>query len=236
MNIARTPSTTTAAAAGKTVAKRRMRGPLGTLEAMSLQAVTRLVTRGTIPAKDLMSSLPPEVALKVMGRVPLSWRSIEGYMELARQLEDEAMFLRGLAFVKLSFKGLQVMLGDERLEAMVGPEILGDIKEEQEQLDYFTSKLKNSGKVIERAEPLRATQPLPQAISEDGNLGGDVIISFSYAELMNGVLWDARVDPARREQYLPPDEFAQILGCSKDEFGALPAWKQHIMKVERGLF
>jgi len=219
-----------------------MRGPLGTLESMSLQVVARLVMRGTIPAKQLRVLLPPAAALRVMARVPPSWRCVEEFVALARQLEDDAMLQRGLAFVRLSFKGLQAMLGDERMEAMLGGPLFSDVKQEQEQLDYFTSKLKNSGKVIERAEPpQRATQPPPpppqQSQPQEGSSSeGSEVVVFSYAELMNGVLWDARVDPARREQYLAQEEFAQILGCSKDEFQALPAWKQQIMKVERGLF
>lgn len=44
------------------------------------------------------------------------------------------------------------------------------------------------------------------------------------------------VDPTKKEQYLSEDEFKKILGVSKSEFNAMPAWKGNNLKKKAGLF
>jgi len=44
------------------------------------------------------------------------------------------------------------------------------------------------------------------------------------------------VDPARREQWLPLDEFQTLFGMTKDSFNALPKWKRINLKKKNDLF
>ncbi|XP_051566056.1 villin-1-like [Myxocyprinus asiaticus] len=44
------------------------------------------------------------------------------------------------------------------------------------------------------------------------------------------------VDPTRKEDYLSNDDFALIMGISRLDFYAMPAWKQLNLKKEKGLF
>ncbi|XP_066469584.1 advillin [Tiliqua scincoides] len=44
------------------------------------------------------------------------------------------------------------------------------------------------------------------------------------------------VDPAKKENYLSEEDFARVFGMTREEFAALPTWKQLILKKEKGLF
>ncbi|XP_034022731.1 advillin [Thalassophryne amazonica] len=44
------------------------------------------------------------------------------------------------------------------------------------------------------------------------------------------------VDPTQKEKYLSDGDFCNLLGITKDEFAALPNWKQLNLKKEKGLF
>lgn len=44
------------------------------------------------------------------------------------------------------------------------------------------------------------------------------------------------VDPLRLEVYLSDEDFQRALEMSKEEFGALPGWKQMNLKKAKGLF
>mmetsp|Transcript_48510 Transcript_48510/g.114547 ORF Transcript_48510/g.114547 Transcript_48510/m.114547 type:complete len:975 (+) Transcript_48510:71-2995(+) len=47
---------------------------------------------------------------------------------------------------------------------------------------------------------------------------------------------EAKVDPARRANYLSDEDFQKHLGCSPDEFEAMKGWKQADVKKKAGLF
>ncbi|XP_075757834.1 advillin [Pelodiscus sinensis] len=44
------------------------------------------------------------------------------------------------------------------------------------------------------------------------------------------------VDPAKKENYLSPRDFVAVFGIEREEFAALPGWKQINLKKEKGLF
>nr|XP_056709424.1 advillin [Euleptes europaea] len=44
------------------------------------------------------------------------------------------------------------------------------------------------------------------------------------------------VDPAKKENFLSEDDFVRAFGMNRDDFAALPTWKQLNLKKERGLF
>lgn len=44
------------------------------------------------------------------------------------------------------------------------------------------------------------------------------------------------VDPAKKENFLSEEDFVRVFGMSRDDFAALPTWKQLNLKKERGLF
>uniref|UniRef100_A0A8C4XG34 HP domain-containing protein n=1 Tax=Erpetoichthys calabaricus TaxID=27687 RepID=A0A8C4XG34_ERPCA len=44
------------------------------------------------------------------------------------------------------------------------------------------------------------------------------------------------VDPLKLEVYLSDEDFQRVLEMKKDEFNALPAWKQLNLKKSKGLF
>ncbi|XP_077185065.1 advillin [Paroedura picta] len=44
------------------------------------------------------------------------------------------------------------------------------------------------------------------------------------------------VDPAKKENFLSEEDFARVFGMNRDDFAALPTWKQLNLKKERGLF
>ncbi|XP_048343452.1 advillin-like [Sphaerodactylus townsendi] len=44
------------------------------------------------------------------------------------------------------------------------------------------------------------------------------------------------VDPAKKEDFLSEEDFVRVFGMKRDDFAALPTWKQLHLKKERGLF
>jgi len=44
------------------------------------------------------------------------------------------------------------------------------------------------------------------------------------------------VDGSRKEEYLADDEFADVFGCSKGDYGKMAAWKKKQLKQKNGLF
>ncbi|KAL8163931.1 UNVERIFIED_CONTAM: hypothetical protein K2H54_041352 [Gekko kuhli] len=44
------------------------------------------------------------------------------------------------------------------------------------------------------------------------------------------------VDPAKKENFLSEEDFVRVFGMNRDDFAALPTWKQLNLKKERGLF
>ncbi|KAJ7317757.1 hypothetical protein JRQ81_003919 [Phrynocephalus forsythii] len=44
------------------------------------------------------------------------------------------------------------------------------------------------------------------------------------------------VDPAKKESFLSEEDFLRVFGIPREEFAALPTWKQLLMKKEKGLF
>ncbi|XP_060108858.1 advillin [Heteronotia binoei] len=44
------------------------------------------------------------------------------------------------------------------------------------------------------------------------------------------------VDPAKKENFLSEEDFVRVFGMNRDDFAALPTWKQLHLKKERGLF
>jgi len=69
-----------------------------------------------------------------------------------------------------------------------------------------------------------------------GEQAAGASVRIPVTSLKNGVRWPLWVDPTRREVYLSPEDFAVVFGISREEYGALPDWKQLRMKVEAGLF
>ena len=60
---------------------------------------------------------------------------------------------------------------------------------------------------------------------------------FAYEELKDGATLPSCVEPSRREMYLSDKEFAKLFdGLTKEDFSALPKWKQTKKKKELGLF
>ena len=58
---------------------------------------------------------------------------------------------------------------------------------------------------------------------------------YSWDELQERPLPEG-VDPLKIETYLEEEEFEEVLAMSKEEFYALPNWKQIDLKKEAGLF
>ncbi|XP_052080646.1 uncharacterized protein LOC127718635 [Mytilus californianus] len=58
---------------------------------------------------------------------------------------------------------------------------------------------------------------------------------YTFEELQERPLPEG-VDALRLESYLGDDEFEEFLQMTKEEFYALPAWKQHALKKDVGLF
>jgi len=122
------------------------------LEQLALERVVSCVKVGAISHQLLITSLSPQLSLKVYAAIPLSGRNIEAFLKLANDACDPEALERGLMFVRQSFKGLRGTLKEERMEAMLGREQLVAMEEEQVLLDTGSHKLKLKGKVLERAE------------------------------------------------------------------------------------
>jgi len=45
-----------------------------------------------------------------------------------------------------------------------------------------------------------------------------------------------KIDPSRKEQYLPDAEFQQVFGMNKADFEKQPAWKKDQAKKKNNLF
>ncbi|KAM4687933.1 villin-1-like [Discoglossus pictus] len=75
----------------------------------------------------------------------------------------------------------------------------------------------------------------PQAVQVVESNGNNV---FEKSLLLNKTAEDLPdgVDPSRKEMYLSDQDFANIMGMSKDQFIQLPKWKQQNMKKQYGLF
>ncbi len=60
--------------------------------------------------------------------------------------------------------------------------------------------------------------------------------TIPYATLKNKKALSHDVNKDKLEDYLSTDEFIKVLGVTKKEFDAMPAWKQNAKKREAGLF
>ena len=63
------------------------------------------------------------------------------------------------------------------------------------------------------------------------NTGG----SIPYATLVSDTIPD-NVDPTKKEEYLSDQEFVQVFGMDREQFTAMPAWKQVNLKRSKQLF
>jgi supervillin len=104
-------------------------------------------------------------------------------------------------------------------------------------------------------EPVAFTSLFPEWVpdtdvaaimAEDGRAPGDTADvrqllhklsrdRYSWQELLAVPLPEG-VDAGRLESYLEDDEFEDVLGLTRDEFYALPAWRQGNIKKDAGLF
>lgn len=79
-----------------------------------------------------------------------------------------------------------------------------------------------------------------------GDLGGSSITAaledysdsrkFPYADLKNNANLPETVDKTRKEVYLSDEEFQQVFKVAREDFSALPKWKQSTLKKKAGLF
>ena len=63
------------------------------------------------------------------------------------------------------------------------------------------------------------------------NTGGSLAYSILISEDV-----PEHVDPSKKEEYLGDAEFLQVLGMDRDQFAALPQWKQVNLKRSKQLF
>ena len=60
--------------------------------------------------------------------------------------------------------------------------------------------------------------------------------TLPYAELKNAAArWQGELDVDNLEAYLADDEFAKVMGISKEKFYQLPSWRRQQIKKERSL-
>ena len=87
----------------------------------------------------------------------------------------------------------------------------------------------------EAAAAPEITQPqtVTNGFTPDGfsNSGGSLAYSILISEDM-----PSHVDPSKKEVYLSEMEFAQVFGMDREEFTALPHWKQTNLKRSKHLF
>ena len=74
--------------------------------------------------------------------------------------------------------------------------------------------------------------------TQGANLPRPVTETFPPEKLVNVQTEDLPdgVDPTRKEDYLSNDDFKLIMGISRNDFYALPSWKQLNLKKKMGLF
>lgn len=74
--------------------------------------------------------------------------------------------------------------------------------------------------------------PTPSAADDDDAAP----VTLPLAQLLAPGPYPRGVLPHQRERYLCDADFRQALGCDRDEFYALPRWRQRLLKQRAGLF
>ncbi|EMP28977.1 Advillin [Chelonia mydas] len=69
-----------------------------------------------------------------------------------------------------------------------------------------------------------------------GAQSGGVAQFYPLEVLTNQEELPGDVDPAKKENYLSESDFVAVFGIRREEFAALPSWKQINLKKEKGLF
>ena len=59
---------------------------------------------------------------------------------------------------------------------------------------------------------------------------------YPLEALKQGVEWPKEVNPAKREQFLSPDDFEKVFNMSKEDFNKLDKFKRERLKKEQSLF
>nr|XP_034983611.1 villin-1 isoform X2 [Zootoca vivipara] len=69
-------------------------------------------------------------------------------------------------------------------------------------------------------------------------LGGISLSTYPLEKLMNVSAEElpSDVNPSRKEDYISDEDFLSVFGMSRQNFAALPQWKQQNLKKEKGLF
>ncbi|XP_020792604.1 advillin [Boleophthalmus pectinirostris] len=85
----------------------------------------------------------------------------------------------------------------------------------------------------EEAEPEVVTEEIQDVPEEEKTYDPfplDALINKQPDELPEGV------DPSKREKHLSDADFSELFGMTKEEYDAIPQWKQLKLKKEKGLF
>ena len=85
------------------------------------------------------------------------------------------------------------------------------------------------------AEAGAAAAPVTPVLTKSYTAPGELVLSYDALSKPSSEL-PRRVDPTRREQYLPDDEFERVLGSPRSVFNEMPAWKRTSIKRDKGLF
>jgi len=75
----------------------------------------------------------------------------------------------------------------------------------------------------------------PVEVTNGFTLGYSNTGSLPYSVLSGGDLPE-NVDPSKKEEYLSDGEFSQVFGMDREQFSALPGWKQTNLKKSKNLF
>ncbi|KAF3824147.1 hypothetical protein GH733_008432 [Mirounga leonina] len=82
------------------------------------------------------------------------------------------------------------------------------------------------------------TNPKLDMFNANSNLVSGPLPIFPLEQLVNKPVEELPegVDPSRKEKHLSIEDFTKALGMTPTAFSALPRWKQHHLKKEKGLF
>jgi len=140
---------------------------------------------------------------------------VTGHLDIAEEAKS---------FVSDKFAYFIERYGEEQLKDVLTEKDFNEMLSVHNERLKIEKRLSLKGSVIER-EAIQLTESEVQ----DG--------FYPLKSLLPGVAWPSDVDPAKREQYLNPNEFEKTFGMTKESFNAIDdKHKKLQLKKDRGLF
>lgn len=160
-----------------------------------------------------------------------TYRNVQGslmlYSRMLKHLNDPQLAkLKKYCMTNLTnyFPMLITKFGSEELSKVLDAEDFKHLQKGYDDSQYIKARFNYlKGTVIEPPAPVVSAESLATGF-------------YPYSALVQGVQWPAAVDPARREDFLSPEDFESIFNMSRAQYKTLDRNMRERLKKEKLLF